>query len=200
MINLYPGEQWKTLVFTEKYINESRVEISNYGRIRTFNKNSNGNIINGSLTEGYYVLRLKKYLPQDAAVKDTVEAAQKEIAGLAEQRKVLKEAGNKDVELAEQDQLLADKKSALREMKKADLKKRTRYHHPLVHRLVADYFMRKPLPGQTIVAHLDYDKINNRAINLKWMTPEENYAHQKNSPHVKRDMELRWDPSKKSRV
>ena len=35
-----------------------------------------------------------------------------------------------------------------------------------------------------MVAHLDYDKLNNRTTNLKWMTPDENYKHQQNSPYV----------------
>lgn len=56
--------------------------------------------------------------------------------------------------------------------------------HSLVHRLVADYFRRKPGVKQTIVAHLVHDKLNNRVGNRKWMTPEENYEHQKSSPYV----------------
>jgi hypothetical protein len=58
---------------------------------------------------------------------------------------------------------------------------------------VAQYFLRKPTAKQTIVAHLDFNKLNNKAGNLKWMTPDENYAHQKMSPFVikeKKDRKL----------
>jgi hypothetical protein len=65
-----------------------------------------------------------------------------------------------------------------------DTKKRTINYHSLIHRLVADYFLKRPSDEHTIVAHLDHDKLNNKSSNLKWMTPTENYEHQKKSPHV----------------
>ena len=72
-----------------------------------------------------------------------------------------------------------------------DLKDRTINYHSLIHRLVANYFLPSAKPGQTVVAHLDHDKLNNRVANLKWMTPEENQAHQQQSPYVIKDKELR---------
>ena len=66
----------------------------------------------------------------------------------------------------------------------ADLKSRVIHYHSLIHRLVAEYFLNKPSDQHTIVAHIDHNKLNNRATNLKWMTPEENYQHQKTSPLV----------------
>ncbi len=72
-----------------------------------------------------------------------------------------------------------------------DLKGRTINYHSLFHRLVADYFLKAPTSKQTIVAHLDHDKLNNRAYNLKWMTPEENYEHQTKSPYVIKEKEER---------
>jgi hypothetical protein len=49
---------------------------------------------------------------------------------------------------------------------------------------VAKYFLKKPTAKQKVVAHLDYNKLNNRASNLKWMTLEENFAHIQKSPNV----------------
>ena len=63
-------------------------------------------------------------------------------------------------------------------------KKRTINYHSLIHRLVANYFLPKPSPNKTIVAHVDFNKLNNSVNNLIWMTPEVNYAHQVNSPYV----------------
>ena len=65
-----------------------------------------------------------------------------------------------------------------------DTKKRTRNYHALLHRLVAEYFLDKPSNAHTLVAHLDFNKLNNKSTNLKWMTPDENYEHQKKSPIV----------------
>ena len=44
-----PGEQWKTIKYDVECINKGLIEISNYGRLRSFNKISDGNIINGSM-------------------------------------------------------------------------------------------------------------------------------------------------------
>jgi hypothetical protein len=49
---------------------------------------------------------------------------------------------------------------------------------------VAEYFVSQPSSQHTIVAHLDYNKLNNNKSNLKWMTPDENYLHQRFSPNV----------------
>ena len=67
---------------------------------------------------------------------------------------------------------------------KLEEKRRTIYWQCLTHRLVATYFIGRRLPEQTVVSHLDYNKLNNRVYNLRWMTPEENYAHQNKSPFV----------------
>ncbi len=34
----YPGEKWKTVTFDFEFTNDFRIEISSYGRLRTFNK------------------------------------------------------------------------------------------------------------------------------------------------------------------
>jgi hypothetical protein len=46
-----------------------------------------------------------------------------------------------------------------------------------VHRLIALTFHGQPLPEQTHCAHVDGDKSNNQAANLKWCTPSENHRH-----------------------
>ncbi|MBC7888073.1 MAG: HNH endonuclease, partial [Ferruginibacter sp.] len=65
-----------------------------------------------------------------------------------------------------------------------DLKDRTIYYQALIHRLVAENFIKQPSAEHVIVAHLDFDKLNNKKSNLKWMTKEENYLHQRLSPFV----------------
>ena len=41
-----------------------------------------------------------------------------------------------------------------------------------VHRLVAEAFLRQPTPKHKFVIHLDHNKGNNNASNLKWTTIE----------------------------
>ena len=187
----YPGEQWKTLKFDIECTNEGRIEVSNFGRLRTFNKISEGNIISGSMINGYKILRLKLYNPRDEKVQKILKAQQQQVFKLARKLKSLKDNNENKKLIAETGGLLHSLKANLSKKFKDDLKERTINYHSLVHRLVAYYFLKKPATKQTIVAHLNHIKLNNRAHNLKWMTPEENYEHQKSSPYVIKEKEQR---------
>lgn len=57
-----------------------------------------------------------------------------------------------------------------------------------VHRLVAEYFLKKTSKDHKLVIHLDYDKTNNHIDNLKWVTQEEQVRHKVNGPHHKRGL------------
>lgn len=183
----YPGERWKTVQFDFEFTNDCRIEVSNFGRLRTFNKVSNGNIIKGSMTNGYRIVRLKLYRPRDEKIQTKLYNLQQQVFKLA--RKLKSEVNN-----GENKQVINETSVSLDTLKKKvskkfqkDLKERTINYQSLIHRLVADYFLPRPTSKQTIVAHLDHDKLNNRVSNLKWMTPEENYEHQKGSPYVIND-------------
>ena len=54
----------------------------------------------------------------------------------------------------------------------------------LIHRAVAEAFLKKPSPKHTFVLHLDYNKKNNHVSNLKWATQKEQIEHIKKSPYV----------------
>jgi hypothetical protein len=60
-----------------------------------------------------------------------------------------------------------------------------RYVAFLFHRLVAEYFLPKPKKGQERVIHLNHQKQDNRAANLKWADKEAVAEHNKQSPAVK---------------
>ncbi len=201
MTKNYPGEQWKTLKFDFEFTNQGRIEVSNFGRLRTFNKISDGNIINGSMINGYQILRLKLYKPRDEKVQSRLDYLQQQVFKLARKLKSLKNNNESKKTIAETAELMDTLKKNISKKFKDDVKERTINYHALVHRLVADYFLKKPTSKQTIVAHLDYDKLNNRTSNLKWMTAEENYEHQKYSPHViKEKQERRKKPKEHSRA
>lgn len=53
------------------------------------------------------------------------------------------------------------------------LGKRKNYY---IHRLVAEYFVENPF-SKRCVNHIDYNKKNNMAINLEWVTQKENVMH-----------------------
>lgn len=191
MATSYAGEKWKTVQFEFDFTNAGRIEISNFGRLRTFNKISHGNIIKGSMINGYRILRLKLYKPRDEKTQRKLKYLQQQVFKLQKQLKYLKKnKGNKKI-IAETTDLLTNLKKSLSKNFRDDLKKRTINYHSLVHRLVAEYFLKKPSPQHNIVAHIDHDKLNNAVNNLIWMTKEENYAHQKKSPYVLKEKEER---------
>lgn len=182
--NSFYGEKWKNVNFTFEHTNDYRLEVSNFGRIRSFNKLSNGNILNGSITEGYKIIRLKFFkAPKPLAVKKA-QLLQREITKVANTIKNLKD-NNESIVVVKHAQLALTKlKNTYSKYIAQTTKERTIHYHSLVHRLVADYFLPAKPSNKTIVAHLDFDKLNNDVKNLRWMTPEENYAHQKKSPFV----------------
>ncbi|MEO7045770.1 MAG: NUMOD4 domain-containing protein [Ferruginibacter sp.] len=180
----YPGEQWKTVKFNFEFTNKFRLEVSNFGRLRTFNKIYDGNLLKGSMINGYRIIRLKLFTPRDEKTQAKFDYLQQQILKLS--RKL-----RSQIENGENRKIIADTTLTLTTLKKdiskkftEDLRKRTINYHSLFHRLVADYFLKAATSKQTIVAHLDYNKLNNRVSNLKRMTPEENYEHQKGSPYV----------------
>jgi len=191
MTKNYPGEQWKTLQFEFEFTNDFRMEVSNFGRLKTFNKVSNGNIIKGSMINGYRIVRLKFYQPRDEKTQSRLDNLQQQVFELARKLKSQVANGESNQVISETTALLNTLKKNVSKQFQKDLKKRTINYQSLVHRLVADYFLPLPTSEQTIVAHLDHDKLNNRVSNLKWMTREENYQHQKSSPHVINDKQQR---------
>ncbi len=185
------GEKWKNVDFPFEHSNKYRLEISNFGRVRTFNKISNGNILNGSITEGYKIIRTKFFKPANPDELKRVAALLKKIANISKRISLLKAEGVDFDTLCQVEVELKKVKNIYSTYLKQITKARTIHYHALVHRLVADYFLPQHAAKKTIVAHLDFDKLNNDVKNLKWMTPEENYAHQKNSPFVIKEMERR---------
>jgi hypothetical protein len=177
-------EIWEPIIFDFEFTNNCRFEVSNWGRVRSFNKVSDGRILKGSLTEGYKIIRLKFFKPREEKEQIKFDELRKEISDLYKKRreKINKNDFLDNIERVTK--LIEKKKGELSKKLERNLKKRTINHHFLIHRLVATYFLPEPKPEETVVGHLDFDKLNNRVTNLKWMTPKENRKHQDKSPHV----------------
>jgi HNH endonuclease len=185
------GEIWKPVIIELGQTKGNKIEVSSHGRIRSFNMSSDGNILIGSMVNGYKIIRLKFFLDRDEATEKNFAYHRKQIEKFNNKIAQMKlEKGNK-VAIKEATALLKGLKANLQLKYAEDLKKRTINYHSLTHRLVATYFLKKPNKDQTIVAHLDYEKLNNKASNLKWMTHAENVIHQSKSPYVIADKATR---------
>ena len=143
------------------------------------------------MINGYRIIRLRLYRPRAEQVQAKLDHVQQQVFKLARKLKSQIQSGESKTVINDTTLLLDTLKKNLSKKFQADLKERTINYHSLFHRLVADYFLKAPTSNQTIVAHLNHDKLNNRAHNLKWMTPEENYEHQTNSPYVIEEKEKR---------
>jgi len=195
MITTLPGEKWKAIAFDFKFTNDYQLQVSNMGRLKAFNKFSDGDLLQGSTINGYRIIRLKLYKPKDKKTKDILTAQHQQVISMQEKINAKKHALSSKkrndpaakklkAEIADATVTIKNMKAALRKARQQDIKNRTMHYHSLIHRLVAEHFCKPKSPKHSVVGHIDYDKMNNKASNLKWMTPEENYKHQQASPFV----------------
>ena len=191
MTNEIAGEKWKNIKFDIEHTNVFTMQVSNMGRIRTYNSISDGGIINGSMINGYKIIKFKLFKLRDKKLQAKFDKEQKKVFELARIMKFqINDWEKKNIIKASTELYLAEKEKLSKKFAD-DLKARTINYHSLIHRLVANYFLMAPKKNESVVAHLDHNKLNNRADNLKWMTAEENYAHQAKSPAVIKDKKLR---------
>ncbi len=113
-------EIWRPVQYVEDLDTDKKFEISNYGRLRTFNKKLNDwKVLKASMVRGYkaYCFKIDKSTTK------------------------------------------------------------------LIHRLVAEAFVDRDSEMQNYVIHLDYNKLNNKWNNLRWVTKDTMFAHHKLNPN-----------------
>lgn len=197
------GEIWKEMKFDFKYVNDIKIEISNFGRIRSSTPQNGVTVLKGAMVNGYRIIRLKFFTERDLHAQKRIDFLREQIAKLVRhtgkmrtrnKAKRVKDKSYHDFErkISEQTALLEGLKKKYRKEFRVIELQRTINYGGLVHRLVAEYFVAKPSDKKILVAHLDYNKLNNRADNLQWMTREENTEHQKKSPYVIRAKKERF--------
>ena len=179
-------EKWTDVAFGFKFINNYRLQVSNLGNLKAFNKFSPGETLQGSTINGYRIIRLKLYNPKDKTLHAGLKSKHEAILALRGRIKkwILEGEKKNKTQIAEGKTKLKGMQDRLRKARQQDIKDRTNHYHSLVHRLVAEHWLTPKSPKHSVVGHLDYNKMNNAAANLKWMTPEENYKHQAFSPNV----------------
>ena len=191
----FAREAWKQVILGEGFNNNIRLEVSNFGRIRSYNKINNGKLMKGSMINGYRIIRIKLFRPRNIEATQYLKDEQAKLTVQSKNIKALQKLiDHKAAPIAERIslKLKLEKETVLfQKNKKAydilyneDAKKRTFYYAALVHRLVAENFLPAPSAEQTIVTHLDHDKLNNQVSNLKWITEMEKNIFQQSSPLV----------------
>src|SRR5258705_12574639 len=84
MITQLPGEKWKDIAFDFRFTNDYKLQVSNLGRLRAFNKFSDGDLLQGSTINGYRIIRLKLYKPKDKKTKEVLTAQHQQVISLQE--------------------------------------------------------------------------------------------------------------------
>lgn len=179
-------EIWKEYPLNFDFENEVKVEVSNKGRVKTYNsKQPEGKIIEGSLQEGYPIVRLKLYKARTEKVLQKISDFNDKIDAIQEEIYVLRKQKIDPEEKFLQNEILQKNKNALIQKRKKYTndtnKKRTINFHFLVHRAVAELFLEKK-EGQTKVLHKNFDKKDNNVDNLQWATEEETFGRYKSHP------------------
>ncbi|MBS1928458.1 MAG: HNH endonuclease [Bacteroidetes bacterium] len=191
----YAREEWVDVTPPGNFTNTLRLEISNFGKVRTHPGNNKYNFLKGSMINGYKIIRLKMFRPRSAEEETKLGEYRAAISAYDNEIKQIKKIIKSDEESEVQKSIARQKIESIqveREREKLRYqkylnkitRKNTFNYGCLVHRLVAENFLTPPSPEHTFVAHLNYDKLNNIVSNLSWMTREENVAHQQKSPYV----------------
>jgi hypothetical protein len=74
MAKVSSAEKWKDVSFDFKFTNDYRLQVSNQGNLKAFNKFSPGEPLKGSTINGYRIIRLKLYKPKDKKLQADLTA------------------------------------------------------------------------------------------------------------------------------
>lgn len=182
-------EQWKTYPLEFDFEEDYRIEISNYGRVRTYNVlQPNGAILKCSREQGYPILKKTFHKKRSESDKQKLEKLVEELSlihqEIKETKKMLNIPLNKRTsfleELKKEKETLLEKKKTLNHKIN---KKRAIYFSLLIHKAVAELFIEKPSPKHQFVIHKNYKKEDNAVTNLAWATKEETYSRYANNPY-----------------
>ena len=192
----YETEKWANVEMPEFFSSRFNLEISSYGIVKRTDVTSNEIVfLKQFLTEGYP--QAKFTILEKQTEKEIIffnESRNKILVFKNEIKDLLFKLELPEIETKAKSEIISKTKIIQLELDKITKSYKNKYHKcekkrkknfsNLVHRLVALHFVEKPSENHNLVAHLDYDKLNNHHSNLKWMTRAENVQHQLGSPFV----------------
>ncbi len=203
-------EEWKVYKFGKGFDDEYQLWFSTFGEVKSCSKtNPEGNIIQGSLRDGYPIISFTQYKPISEASQLIFEEKQNIITALREENRNLKKiARRKTTPKKELTKILREINTKtksinknlqnLSKLRKKDQKARAIYIHLLVHKAVAELFIPNDDPqNKKFVIHKNYNKTDNRVQNLTWATQQEVIERSMKSPNLIRHQinKPRRDPS-----
>jgi len=123
-------EKWKDVSFNFKFTNDYRLQVSNLGNLKAFNKFSPGEPLQGSTINGYRIIRLKLYKPKDKKLLADLTAKHGAIGALRDKIKkwILEDAKKYKSQIAKSRAKLKAMQDALRKARQEDIKERTMHY------------------------------------------------------------------------
>jgi HNH endonuclease len=170
------AEIWKKVKIDLPSENYGHIEVSNLGNVRAFNRQSKGNLLKGSIINGIKIIRINFYKDRDEKLQAKLDKQKATIAKQATAIKAMIAKKEKKAVIAEAQKELNKAKANVKEQVNADLAARKMQFNGLVHRMVAASFLPKPKANQTVVKHINGNKLDNKVSNLEWITMEQSNA------------------------
>ena len=188
----YDKEIWESIALPPLFDKKYEMQVSNYGNVKkTVLSTGKITVMKHVLTVGYPSVNIGVMEPVTQGERDYFEPIRAGIKELKNELILLKKipisesnTNSLTTKIAETEKLLMSKTANYTKILKKKENKRRHTFGSLIHRWVAIHFVEKPSDNHNLVAHMDYDKLNNHHSNLKWMTRAENTKHQLYSPFV----------------
>ncbi len=199
----YPDEVWKLIPLNVPE-HVAKLEVSNYGRVRSLSSGTRSEFIQGATTRTMLTTIQQRYfIPRDPEEDARLKKMRNELTLLRRdlrfRRRSIEARGKngEKVPVSELRDLKTDQDlyDGMYKLYRNDLEKddksRGKRYGGYVHRFVATAFVERPSPEHSNVIHIDYNNQNNHCNNLKWVTHEELTFHNNNNERIIKDRESR---------
>lgn len=193
---MYNDEDWKIYELPKEIYTENKLAFSRFGETLSItSKNPEGNIIHGSLREGYPIITFSYKVPIDESMESLLSEKEEKIKTIRSEIKELKrvvalkstigkELITKERQIKKLRAELELELSTISKLRKKDYKKRRRTGHLFVHRAVAELYIPNDYPkNKPFVIHKNFNKEDNRVENLDWATKDEVLKRSFESPN-----------------
>lgn len=182
------AEKWKEVCLNLDFDVDFRLQVSNFGNVRTINKNNEYRIIKASKLRNFRTINRTFYSPRSKKEEKKIWAMKQELslikAESIAQKKAIKllkyKSDERQILRLEIDELEKQYNKLRRQYQKyiaEEMKKRAVVRCWLLHKLVATYFCKQKSAKHSYLLHLDGNKENNHFQNLQWVDADEFNLH-----------------------